>query len=172
MLPLLAASLITMEATATHAPLDLACPDGVNQQIDGLYRWQVQRMDQADGPTAALASQRDRFTPELFKLLLQARQLSPNRDGRYLDFDVFSDTQVRTFGALVTGCSADDGQSIQAAVNVQAGLRKQASGTPRQLIYHLTLDGTGQWQINEITYRNERVFQLRPYLEALVNPTP
>ena len=59
-----------------------------------------------------------------------------------------------------------------AAVNVQAGLRQQDSGTPRQLIYNLTLNCTGQWQINEITYRNERVFQLRPYLEALVNPTP
>ncbi len=172
MLPLLAASLIALEVPATHAPLDLACPDGVNQQLDGLYRWQVQRMDQADGPKAALASQRDRFTPGLFKLLFEASQLSPTKHGRYLDFDVFSDTQVRTFGALVTGCSADDGHSIQATVNVQAGLRQQPSGTPRQLIYHLTLNGTGQWQINEITYRNERVFQLRPYLEALVNPKP
>lgn len=171
-IPLLAASLIALEAPATPAPLNLACPDGVKQQLDGLYRWQVQRMDQPDAPAAALSSQRDRFTPELFKLLLQARQLSPTRDGRYLDFDIFSDTQVRTFGAVVSGCSATDGHSIQAAVDVKAGLRQQASGTPRQLIYNLTLNCTGQWQINEITYRNERVFQLRPYLEALVNPTP
>ncbi|MEB3246868.1 MAG: hypothetical protein VKJ63_03290 [Synechococcus sp.] len=103
MRPLLAASLIALEAPATPAPLDLACPDGVKQQLDGLYRWQVQRMDQPDALAAALSSQLDRFTPELFKLLLQARQLSPTRDGRYLDFDVFSDTQVRTFGAVVSG---------------------------------------------------------------------
>ena len=119
-----------------------------------------------------LAGAAHRFTPGLFKLLLEASQLSPTEHGRYLDFDVFSDTQVRTFGAVVTGCSAVDGHSIQAAVDVQAGLRQQASGTPRQLIYNLKLNNTGQWQINEITYRNERVFQLSPYLEALVNPGP
>ena len=171
-LPLLAANLMAVEAPRPDSKLNLECPNGVLQQLDGLYRWQVQRMDQADGPSPALASQRDRFTPGLFTLLLEASQLSPTEHDRYLDFDVFSDTQVRTFGAVVSGCSAADGHSIQAAVDVQAGLRQQASGTPRQLIYNLTLNYTGQWQINEITYRNERVFQLRPYLEALVNPTP
>ena len=171
-LPLLAASLMAVEVPRADSKLNLECPNGVHQQLDGLYRWQVQRMDQADGPTAALASQRDRFTPGLYTLLLEASQLNPTEHGRYLDFDVFSDTQVRTFGAVVTGCSAVDGHSIQAAVDVQAGLRQQASGAPRQLIYNLTLNCKDQWQINEITYRNERVFQLRPYLEELVNTTP
>ena len=172
MLPLLASNLIAVQEPATPPPMNLACPDEVRQQLDGLYEWQVQRMDQALGPMAALASQRDCFTPGLFTLLLEASQLSPTQHGRHLDFDVFSDTQVRTFGAVVAGCSAVDGPSIQAAVDVQAGLRKQASGSPRQLTYHLKLNCKGQWQINDITYRNEHVFQLRPYLEALVNPMP
>ena len=172
-LPLLAANLMAVEAPRPDSKLNLECPNGVLQQLDGLYRWQVQRMDQADGPSPALASQRDRFTPGLFTLLLEASQLSLTEHGRYLDFDVFSNTQVRTFGAMVSGCSAVNGSSIQAAVDVQAGLRQQASAAPsRQLIYNLKLNCKGQWQINEITYRNERVFQLRPYLEALVNPTP
>ena len=166
------ALLMALETPKVDSELNLACPNGVHQQLDGLYSWQVQRMDQAEGPMAALASQRDRFTSRLFTLLLEASQLSPTQHGRYLDFDVFSDTQVRTFGAVVAGCSAVDGTSIRAAVDVQAGLRKQASGTPRQLIYHLKLNCTGQWQINDITYRNEHVFQLRPYLKSLVNPMP
>ena len=92
MLPLLAASLITAEAPATPSPLNLACPKAVRQQLDGLYNWQVQRMDQPDGATSTLSSQRERFTPALFILLAKAQQLSPTRDGRFLDFDVFSNT--------------------------------------------------------------------------------
>ena len=172
MLTLLASSLIAVQTPAPPSALNLACPDEVRQQLDGLYRWQVQRMDQPNSPTAALSSQSERFTPRLFSLLIEARQLTPSEDGRYLDFDVFSNTQVRTFAAVITGCSAAQGNSIQAAVEVQAGLRKRPSETPRRLEYELKRDCTGQWKIAEITYRNERVFHLRPYLEKLVNATP
>ena len=169
-LPLLAASLIAVEATKAQSPLNLPCPDAVHQQLDRLYHWQVQRMEHPDRPTAALSSQRDRFTPGLFNLLVEAWQLTPITDGRHLDFDVFSNTQVRTFGAMVTGCSAPEGNRIQAAVEVQAGLRNRASETPRQLVYALKRNGTGHWRIDEITYRDEQVFQLRPFLESLLNP--
>ena len=175
MLPVLAASLITAEALrapATTASTVMSCPDGVHQQLDGLYRWQVQRMDQPNGPAAALSSQRDRFTPGLFNLLLQARQLTPSRDGRYLDIDVFSNTQARTFGAVVTGCSAIQGSTIQAAVDVQYGLGSRASTTPRRLLYDLNRDSTGNWRIAEITYLDDQAFQLKPYLQELLNPTP
>ena len=166
----LAASLIAAEAPATQPPLNLACPTGVLQQLDELYHWQVQRMDHPDAPTATLSSQRDRFTPELFTLLMEARQLTPTRDGRFLDFDVFSNTQVRTFSAVITGCSAAEKNSILAAVEVQAGLRKTPSATPRRLEYELKRDSTGHWRIDDITYRNEPVFELKPFLETLVNP--
>ena len=119
MLTQLATSLIAMAVPATTG----TCPQGVIEQLDGLYRWQVQRMEQRGDAVKALATQRQRFTPSLFELLMEARQLTPSRDGRYLDFDVFSNTQVSTFGARVTGCSAEIGNSIRARVDVQAGLR-------------------------------------------------
>ena len=180
MFPLLAASLITAEAPATPVPLNLACPTAVRQQLDGLYRWQVQRMDQPDGAASTLSSQRERFTPELFLLLIEARQLTPTKDGRFLDFDVFSNTQALTFGALVAGCSAVRRNSIHAAVEVQVGLRHRASESPRRLEYNLQSDSTGQrrgewrgqWRIDAITYRDEPVFQLRTFLNKLLNRTP
>ncbi len=168
MLPLLASSLI---ATTVVAAADGPCPKGVVDQLDGLYRWQVQRMEQSSDPVKALSSQRQRFTPSLFELLLQARQLTPARDGRYLDFDVFSNTQVATFGARVTGCSARKGNSIQAAVDVEAGLSGRPSGTPRRLLYELNQCSSGSWRINDITYLDERNFELRPFLQKLLKPT-
>ena len=76
------------------------------QQLDGLYHWQARRMDGNEDLAKALSSQRQRFTPSLYKLLLEARSLTATGDGRFLDFDVFSNTQVSTYGAMVTGCSA------------------------------------------------------------------
>ena len=168
MLPLLTAGLIAMAVPAA----DAACPQGVIDQLDGLYRWQVQRMDSNEDPVKALSSQRQHFTPSLFELLLQARQLTPVRDGRYLDFDVFSNTQVATYGAKVKGCSADKGNSIQAEVAVDVGLRGQSSGIPRRLRYELNESSTGRWRINNITYLDGTVFQLRSFLQQLIEPTP
>ena len=169
MLPLLASSLI---ATTVVTAADGPCPKGVVDQLDGLYRWQVQRMDQRGDAVKALATQRQRFTASLFELLMEARQLRPTRDGRYLDFDVFSNTQVMTFGARVSGCSAEIGNSIQATVNVQAGLRGRSGEPPRKLLYELNRDSSGSWRINDITYLNERVFQLKPFLQQLIKSTP
>ena len=50
---------------------------------DGLYRWHVQIMEQRPDPVEALSSQRKRFTPSQFALQLQARTLTPIRDGRW-----------------------------------------------------------------------------------------
>ena len=168
MLSLLATSLVATVVTASDGP----CPRGVIDQLDGLYRWQVQRMEQRGDAVKALATQRQRFTPSLFELLMEARQLKPSRDGRYLDFDVFSNTQVSTFGARVTGCSAEIGNSIRARVDVQAGLRGRSGEPPRKLLYELNQDSTGNWRINEITYLNERVFQLKPFLQQLIKSMP
>ena len=168
MLSLLATSLVATVVTASDGP----CPRGVIDQLDGLYRWQVQRMEQRGDAVKALATQRQRFTPSLFELLMEARQLTPSRDGRYLEFDVFSNTQVSTFGARVTGCSAEIENSIQATVDVQAGLRGRSGEPPRKLLYELNQDSTGNWRINEITYLNERVFQLKPFLQQLIKSMP
>ena len=167
MLPLLTASLITMAMPAADGP----CPKAVINQLDGLYRWQVQRMDQRGDAVEALATQRQRFTPALFELLMEARQLTPTRDGRFLDFDVFSNTQVATFGAKVKGCSAQRGNSIQAKVDVQAGLRGRSGEPPRKLLYELNRDSSGSWRINNITYLDGRVFELRTFLHELLQST-
>jgi hypothetical protein len=79
-----------------------SCPAPVVDQLDGLYRWQVARQDER-GPID-LSSQQGRFTPGLDQQLPAAHQLNP-ADGRFVDFDVFSGTQVRTFGARVLGCA-------------------------------------------------------------------
>ena len=168
MLTLLATSLIALSVPAADGP----CPRGVVDQLDGLYRWQVQQMDNSDDPATALSSQRQRFTPSLFKLLIEARQLTPARDGRFIDFDVFSNTQVATYGAKVKGCSAQKGNSIQAEVAVDVGLRGQSSGIPQRLLYELNKGNTGSWRINNITYLDGTVFQLRSFLQQLIEPTP
>ena len=166
----LAACQTTDQTAAT--PTTVVCPAGVTDQLDGLYQWQVQRMEKRSDPVEDLASQRQRFTPSLFELLLQAKTLTPMRDGRFLDFDVFSNTQVSTFGATVKGCRAKAKGSIAAEVDVTTGLRGRPSGTPRRLLYELKLNNQGSWRINNITYLDEETFQLRPFLEKLLKPSP
>ena len=134
MLCLLAGILIALGMPAKAGP----CPAGVVNQLDDLYRGLAQRMEQRVDRIKDLSSQRQRFTPSLFALLLQARKLEPIRDGRYLSFDVFSNTQVATFGAKVTGCSAQKAISLEAEVNVEVGLRNRPSGTPRRLLYEMS----------------------------------
>ena len=55
-------------------------------------------------------------------------------------------------------------------MNVEVGLRNRPSGTPRQLLYEMSKNSKGSWQINNITYLDEPGFQLRPYLKELLNP--
>ena len=66
MLTLLATSLIALAVPVADGP----CPRGVVDQLDGLYRWQVQQMDNSDDPATALSSQRQRFTTSLFLSLI------------------------------------------------------------------------------------------------------
>ena len=166
LLPLLT-SLIAMAIPANSGP----CPAGVVHQLDGLYRWQVQRMEKRIDPVKDLSSQRQRFTASLFELLIKARALTPVRDGRYLDFDVFSNTQSETFGAQVKSCSPGKKNSLQAEVEVEVGLRGRSSGIPRRLLYEMNQDSKGSWRINDITYGDEQGFQLRPFLKELLNPS-
>ena len=167
MLSLLATGLIAVAVPAA----DRACPKGVIAQLDGLYQWHMKHMDGNEDLDKAFSSQRQRFTPSLFKLLLEAKQLTPTRYGRFLDFDVFNNTQVATYGAKVNGCSAEKGNSIQAEVAVDVGLRGQSSGTPQRLLYGLN-NIKGGWRINNITYLDGKVFELRSFLQKLVDPTP
>ncbi len=172
MLPVPVASLIAMSTPATAGP----CPAGVVNQLDGLYRWHVQSQWGRVDRIKALSSQRQRFTPSLFELLLRARKLQPIPDGRFIDFDVFSNTQAETIGAKVTGCSAQKAStfSIQAEVSVESGRRGISSGIPNRLLYEMNKGSRGNWRINNISYfySGEPSFQLKPYLMNLLNPAP
>ena len=166
MLPLMAASLIAMSVPVTTG----TCPAGVVNQLDGLYRWHVQSQQGRIDQIKPISTQRQRFTPSLFELLLQAYKLRPTSDGRFLDFDVFSGTQVRTFGATVIGCSAQKARSIQAGVRVDVGLRDKPSGIPRGLLYEMNKGSKGSWRINNINYLDDGRVSLRHYLQDLLNP--
>ena len=142
-----------------------ACPPDLSQQIDGLYRWQI---EQQNSPSPRnLSSQRQRFTPELYQQLQQGFVLTPAQDGRFVDFDVFSGTQVTTFGAKVSGCTRLKAGSINAEVSVDTGLGGRSSGRPQQLEYRMVLRD-GLWRIADIHYPSEPGFSLSSFLSSLL----
>lgn len=147
------------------------CPEGVIDQLNGLYRWRVQQMDRHEDRATALPSQRQRFTPSLFGLLLEAMELTSADDGRFIDFDIFSNTQVETFGAGVISCRQNDRSSIDAEVKVHVGLSGRSSGNTRRLLYEMKQDNANNWRVNEITYLDQSGFALRPFLEELLQPS-
>ncbi len=145
------------------------CPAGVKAQLDGLYRWQVARQERS-GPIE-IRSQQNRFTPGLYQKLRRAYGLDP-ASGRFVDFDLFSGTQVTTFGARVLGCTAAPGGGLEALVAVQAGLRKRPSEAPQQLRFQLVSGPGGSWTIADIVYAHPAGFRLSSFLAELLAPKP
>lgn len=151
------------------APLQAAplvdCPPPLREQIDGLYRWQLQRQEQPG--SVVIATQRQRFTPQLYRLLERADALTP-ADGRFVDFDLFSGTQVSTFSAAVLGCEPAKAEAVVALVAVQAGLPGRTAEPPQQLRYVLSPDGAAGWRIADIIYASEPPFRLSTFLKNLL----
>ncbi len=164
---LAAAALLAWSTGQTAAAAPGPCPAALVAQIDGLYRWQVARQD-VRGPID-LASQSARFTPALDRQLRAAFGLRPE-DGRFVDFDVFSGTQVGTFGARVLGCTPMPGGELEALVSVRAGLRNRPAETPQQLRYVMRPGPGGTWQIADILYRGDPGFRLTTFLAELLAP--
>ena len=142
-----------------------ACPAALSQQLDGLYRWQIER--QNSHSPRDLSSQRQRFTPELYQLLQQGFAVTPARNGRFVDFDVLSGTLVTTFGARVSGCTRLKAGSINAEVSVDTGLRGRSSGRPQQLEYRM-VQRDGRWCIADIYYPGDPGFSLSCFLRSLL----
>ncbi len=155
--------LMPLLAAAAIAP----CPAPAKAQLDGLYRWQVARQE-LRGPIE-LKSQQGRFTPGLYKKLRRAYGLDP-ASGRFVDFDLFSGTQVGTFGAKVLGCTAAPGGGLEALVAVQAGLRNRPTEAPQKLRYQLVRGPAGSWKIADIVYSHPAGFRLSSYLAELLAP--
>jgi hypothetical protein len=145
------------------------CPAPVKAQLDGLYLWQVARQE-LRGPLE-IASQKGRFTDGLYQKLRRAYALDP-ASGRFVDWDLFSGTQVHTFGAKVLGCTALPGGGMQALVAVQAGLRNRLSEAPQQLRYQLVMDPFGTWKIADIVYPANSGYnrRLMSFLAELLDP--
>lgn len=156
--PLLLAPLLA----AAPTPPPAGCPAAAVAVIDGLYRWHVAN----DSGPMQLSSQRQRFTAELYGQLLRAEALTP-AEGAFLDFDVFSGTQVGTYGATVTSCRGD-GAGLMARVAVQAGLRGRPAERPVLLDYSLQQDRQGRWRIADITYSWEPAERLSAILGQLL----
>ena len=93
------------------------------------------------------------FMPTLYNKLEKAWSLNPWDDGAYVDFVVFSGTQVSTFGAEVSSCRQLHKGIIEADVAVRAGLRGRTSETPQQLTYRLMLDD-GSWKVSDLIYNH------------------
>ena len=55
-------------------------------------------------------------------------------------------------------------------MSVDAGLRGRSSGTPRRLLYELN-NSKGSWHINNISYLDGEVFELRLLLQKLIKST-
>lgn len=147
----------------------LECPAAVRAQVDQLYRWQLARQEQS-GPVA-MASQRERFTPQLFSLLERAYALTP-ADGRFVDFDPFSGTQVNTLGATLQGCRPDHQGRLMARVLVQAGLRGRTEEPQQQLDVVFRSTSNEGWRIADIVYIREPSFRLSTYLRDLLEERP
>jgi hypothetical protein len=145
------------------------CPAPVKAQLDGLYRWHVAGQD-LRGPIE-LKSQQSRFTDGLYQKLRRAFALDP-ASGRFVDFDLFSGTQVSTFGAKVLGCTALPGGGLEARVAVQAGLRNRPLEAPQQLRYQLVPGPVGTWKVADIVYAHPAGFRLTSYLAELLGPKP
>ena len=152
--------LLSIPAVAAAAP----CPAGVTEQLDGLYR-------QSQPGPVLIASQGQRFTPGLLALLSRAYALTP-ADGRFVDFDLFSGTQVGTFGAQVLGCTAQPDGALVARVAVRAGLAGRTTEPPQELRYVMDAPASGGWRIADIVYPGEPTFRLTDYLQQLLAPQP
>ena len=136
-----------------------ACPQQVTNRLDELYRWHLAA--QAEQQRGDLTLQKQTFTPELYDQLNRAWDLDPQVDGAFLDFVVFSGTQVSTFGAEVIGChklypavNSLSPEVITASVAVRAGLRGRASEIPQQLSYRLIRSDNG-WVISDLVYNHQ-----------------
>ena len=165
--PVLATLLLSATAGLPASATPATCPATAQALLDGLYRWHVAR--QNDSGPLLLISQRQRFTPELYSQLVRAAALTPANGGAFLDFDVFSGTQVGTYGASLRGCQASGGD-LEALVAVKVGLRGRPSEQPMLLRYRLVPGPSASWRIADITYPDQPPFRLSDHLQDLLKP--
>jgi hypothetical protein len=165
---LLSVSLLTVSAAAAPAASPgqaVPCPLAATAQLDEFYRWFLAT---SDGRTS-FGSQEQRFTPELYANLSAGFALRP-ADGRFVDFDPFSNTQVASYGYRIASCRRDGNALLLMRVEVLAGL-SPSRASPVPLDYVLSPEGE-TWRIADIRYPGEMSFSLSDYLHDLLNAQP
>jgi hypothetical protein len=161
---LLASGMMSGPTATTAAPLQnmVPCPAAATAQLDGFYRW---FLTTKDGGRSQLQSQKQRFSPELYRELRAAFALQP-ADGRFVDFDPFSNSQVGSYGHRIAGCQWNGDGLLLMRVEVFAGLGSSRT-SPLPLDYVLSPSGQS-WPITDIRYPGEVNFSLRSNLQGLL----
>jgi hypothetical protein len=161
---LLASGMMSSPAATTATPLQktVPCPAAATAQLDGFYRWFLATKD---GGRSQLQSQKQRFSQELYRELRAAFALQP-ADGRFVDFDPFSNSQVGSYGHRIAGCQRNGDGLLLMRVEVLAGLGPSRT-SPVPLDYVLSPSGQS-WRITDIRYPGEVNFSLRSYLQDLL----
>ena len=149
---------------AKGSPLSTSCPDAVRSQLRGLYQWHINTPDRS-----GFSAQRDRFTPELFDQLMQAFALTSQKHGRFVDFDIFSGTQVRIFGYRLIACFPHRDGAVDAVMAVQVGLRGPSENVPQLLRYVMQQDALGVWRIADLSWPSPEPSRLSDFLRRLLS---
>jgi hypothetical protein len=159
--------LAVSSAAAPAAPPGQAvpCPPAATALLDGFYRW---FLASSDG-RSSFGSQEQRFTPELYASLSAGFALRP-ADGRFVDFDPFSNTQVASYGHRIASCRREGNALLLMRVEVLAGL-SPSRASPVPLDYVLSREGE-TWRIADIRYPGEMSFSLSEYLHDLLQAQP
>uniref|UniRef100_B8HJZ2 DUF3828 domain-containing protein n=1 Tax=Cyanothece sp. (strain PCC 7425 / ATCC 29141) TaxID=395961 RepID=B8HJZ2_CYAP4 len=132
--------------------------------VEGFYQWYVSNQDRL---RQKLSQQKDLFEPVLYQQLIQAFQKQPQDGQRWLDFDPFSDTQVRTYSSKVRSVKLKEDKAI-IDIDVYAGLRQPGSPVPIQVLLQRQND---KWQITNFVYR-QNSNSLLQILQDINQPSP
>jgi hypothetical protein len=115
--------------------------------VTQFYQWYVQNQANARG---RIDQQKSAFEPNFYQQLVLAFQKRP-QDGRFLDFDPFSDSQVNTYRMVVrsTRRSSYSSQGAEVDIDVYAGLRPPGTPVPIKV---LVRQQDNRWQISNLVY--------------------
>lgn len=119
-------------------------PQAVVQQF---YQWYLQNQR---GVREQINQQRSAFTPQFYQQLAKAFQKQPH-DGKWLDVDPFSNTQVSAYRFVVKSVRLSPGNNRSAEVDIEvyAGLRPPGKPVPIKVLVERTGD---RWQIRNLVY--------------------
>jgi Protein of unknown function (DUF3828) len=117
--------------------------------VDRFYQWYLMN----DRVSDKISQQKAVFTPELYDQLVQAWAKQPGKDSEFVDFDVFSGTQVRTVKAVVKSTRQPfPNETAEVDVDLYEG-RRGTSTTNKPITVKVLLSRKdGSWHIRNLVY--------------------